>query len=177
MLELAKTHFLDCRRVDLQTIAAACGVGRATVYRWFGSREQLVGEAMLLVFEARTSEARAAIGGTGPKALLDTIDLIYRGLAEAPHIRAFVENEAAALQVLTSGSGVVHPRVVEIIRGLISAEVERGYEPPTDSATLAYVLVRLAEALLFNYTADDTPKALERMREVVAALLGAPVRS
>jgi AcrR family transcriptional regulator len=175
VLSVARQHWLDCRRIDVSAIAAECGVGRATVYRWFGSREGLLGEAMMGVFEARVADARAAAGGKGAKALLDTFDLIYRGLVAAPHIRAFIERErAVALPLMTSSSGPVHPRIVELIKGLIDAEVERGdYEPTTDTGTLAYVLVRTTEALLFNYEADDVPKDFERLREVHAAVLGA----
>jgi AcrR family transcriptional regulator len=175
VLAVARAHFLDCQRVDVQAIAAECGVGRATIYRWFGSREGLIGEAMLDVFEARVADARAAARGRGATALVNTFDLIYRGLAEAPHLRTFIERERmTALPLMTSSQGVVHPRIVELVRGLIDAEVESGgYEPPADTATLAYVIVRLSEALLFNYAADDIPKDLERLREVQAALLGA----
>lgn len=175
VLALARAHFLACRRVDVRAIAAESGVGRATVYRWFGSREGLIAEAMLGVFEARVAEARAAVGGHGAGALLDTLDRIYRGLAVAPHIRAFIERERAiALPLMTSSEGQVHPRIVELIQDLIDAEVDRGdYQPPTDTHTLAYVLVRLSEALLFNYAADDIPKDAARLREILAALLGA----
>ena len=176
VLELARSHWLQCRQIDVQAIAAECGVGRATVYRWFGSREGLIAEAMLGVFEARVRDARAAVRGRGAAALLETLDLVYRGLAAAPHIRSFIQREpATALSLMTSSQGMVHPRIVELIQGLIDAEVERGdYRTPADTATLAYVLVRLAEALLFNYDADEVPKNAESLREVVASLLGAP---
>ena len=175
VLEVARKHWLECRRIDVQAIAAECGVGRATVYRWFGSREGLIGEAMMGVFEARVADARAAASGRGGRALLDTFGLIYRGLVAAPHIRYFIENErAVALPLMTSSSGPVHPRIVELVQELIDAEVERGhYEPPADTATLAYVLVRTTEALVFNYETDDIPKDFDRLREVHAALLGA----
>lgn len=175
VLAVARAHWLACRRLDVQAIAAECGVGRATVYRWFGSREGLLAEAMMSVFEERVGAARGAVGGRGAGALLDTIGLVYTGLAEAPHIRAFIERERAlALPLMTSSDGPIHPRIVALIRGLIETEVERGdYRPPTDAETLAYVLVRLAEALLFNYATDEVAKDSARMREVVAALLGA----
>jgi AcrR family transcriptional regulator len=173
VLALARAHWLDCRRIEVQAIAAECGVGRATVYRWFGSREGLIGEAMMGVFEARVADARAAVGSRGGEALLDTLGLIYRGLVAAPHIRTFIDRErATALPLMTSSRGPVHPRIVELIRELIDAEVEQGdYRAPTDTTTLAYVLVRMAEALLFNYEDDDLPKDLERLREVQATLL------
>lgn len=176
VLARATQEFLACRRIDVRAIAADRGVGRATLYRWFGSRERLIGEAMLGVVAARTADARKFIGGHGPKALLDTMDLVYHGLSGAPHVRHFIDQDrATALPLMTSSSGALHPRMVEIVKGLIDDEVEGGhYEPPTDSATLAYVLVRLSEGMLFNYAEDDMPKDLERMREVIAALLGVP---
>lgn len=175
VLERARAHFLECRRVDVRAIAAECGVGRGTLYRWFGSREQLLGEAMLGVVEPRVADARVHVGGRGAAALLDTFDLVYRGLAAAPHVRALIERERdTALAVITSSSGPVHPRMVELTQAMIEAEVERGgYWPPTNPPTLAYVLVRLAEGLLFNYAPDDMPKDLDRLREMLAALLGA----
>ncbi len=175
VLALARVRFLDCERVDVQAIAAECGVGRATIYRWFGSRQGLLAEAMLGVFEARIADARALAGGHGAEALLETINLVYRGLMIAPHLRSLIERErSVALSVITSSQGLVHPRIVELIRAMIETEVEEAsYEAPTDPDTLAYVLVRLAEVALFNYDADDIPKDMDRMREVQAALLGA----
>jgi AcrR family transcriptional regulator len=175
VLARTRADFLAGRRIDVQAIAGDCGVGRATIYRWFGSRDQLIGEAMLGVVAERVAEARRLVGGHGARALLDTLDLVYRGLSAAPHVRTFIERDrTTALPLMTSSSGPLHPQMVATVRGLIDEEIAHGgYEPPTDSATLAYVLVRLAEGLLFNYAQDDIPKDLDHLREVVAALLGA----
>jgi AcrR family transcriptional regulator len=169
-------EFLACRRIDVQAIAAELGVGRATLYRWFGSRDRLIGEAMLGVVSARIADAREYVGGHGAPALQATLDLVYRGLSAAPHVRWFIDQDrVTALPLMTSSSGALHPRMVEIVKGLIDAEVDGGhYTPPADSGALAYVLVRMAEGLLFNFHEDDMPKDLDRLREVVAALLGVP---
>ena len=37
-------RYLRGRRIDVQAIAVELGLGRATIYRWFGSREELIGE-------------------------------------------------------------------------------------------------------------------------------------
>ena len=173
MLALTRAEFLACRRIDVQAIARASGVGRATVYRWFGSRDLLIGEVMFSVVSQRVAEARALVGGHGAKALVDTFDLVYRGLSAAPHVRAFIESDRiTALPLMTSSTGALHPRMVELIASLIEAEVDTdGYVPPSDPTVLAYAFVRLTEGVLFN-SADDLPKDLDRMREVVAALLG-----
>lgn len=178
VVALAREHFLESRRIDVQAIAQECGLARTTMYRWFGSRQALLSEAMLGVFEARIADARAVVPGHGAPALLDTVNLIYRGLVVAPHLRSFISRERqVALRVITSSTGQVHPRTVELITEMIDAEVERGdYEAATDTRTLAYVLVRLAEAMLFNYETDAIPKDMQSMREVQAALLGASPR-
>jgi AcrR family transcriptional regulator len=45
VLDAATDRYLRGRRVDVQAIAAELGLGRTTIYRWFGSREELIGEA------------------------------------------------------------------------------------------------------------------------------------
>src|SRR5438552_1083020 len=46
VLSAALYHYLRGQRVDVQALAAELGVGRTTIYRWFGSREQLLGEVV-----------------------------------------------------------------------------------------------------------------------------------
>ncbi len=44
-------RYLRGRRVDVQAIAAELGLSRATIYRWFGSRENLIGEVLVRAAE------------------------------------------------------------------------------------------------------------------------------
>ena len=77
------------------------------------------------------------------------------------------------MRITTSGSGVVRPYIVSRIRGWIEEEVESGaYEAPVDPATLAYAIVRLAEAFIYNDTGPGVRSDVDRLREVEAALLG-----
>ena len=60
-----------------------------------------------------------------------------------------------------------------MITALIAAEVSAGaYEPPLEPATLAYAIVRLAEAFLYNDAAVGIRGDVDRLREVEAAMLG-----
>ena len=106
--------------------------------------------------------------------LLDTFDRLNRALVDAPALRTFVENEReAALRVITSGATFLQPHMVARIAGLIEAEVRTGrYEPPVEPETLAYAIVKLAEAFLFNDAAAGMRGDVDRLREVEAALLG-----
>src|SRR5215470_18044079 len=151
VLELALRRYLHGERVDVQAIAAQLGLGRTTVYRWFGSREGLIGETVAQAAEPLFDEARAGAKGRGGVALLDTFDRINRALAAAPALRTFLELEREGLRMLTSSGGVIHRRAVAKIESFIEDEVRAGaYEAPVDPSTLAYAIVRLAEAFLFN---------------------------
>ena len=171
----AATHrYLRGERVDVQSIAAELGVGRTTIYRWFGTREELIGELLPLVTQPLLDQARADARGQGAAKLVDTFDRFNRSLVAAPALRQFVERERdAAVRIITSGAGNVQRRNVEMITEVIEAEVRAGtYEPPVEPATLGYAVVRLAEAFIFNESATGMGDSVDRLREVEAALLG-----
>jgi AcrR family transcriptional regulator len=174
VLDAALGQYLRGRRVELQAIAAELGLGRATIYRWFGSREELIGQVLVLAAEPLLAEAVAGAKGRGGARLLHIFDRFNRGLADAPALRRFIEQERdAALRVITSGGGAVQPRIVAMISDLIAEEVEAGrYDAPVDPSTLGYAIVRLAEAFLFNDAVAGMRGDVDRLREVEAALLG-----
>jgi AcrR family transcriptional regulator len=176
VIEAGLHRYLRGRRVDVQAIAAEIGVGRATVYRWFGSRDNLIGEIVIRATEPVLAEARAGLKGKGGPGLLDTFDRFNRALADAPALRAFVDQERdAALRLIASSAGVVQPRIVELITALITEEVEAGtYDPPAEPANLGFAIVKLAQAFLFNDAVAGIRGDVDRLREVEAALLGVP---
>lgn len=167
-------RYLRGQRVDVQEIAAELGLGRTTVYRWFGSREGLLGEVLVVAATPLLDQARASARGRGGVKLLDVFDRFNRSLDEAPALRQFVERErAVALRIITSGAGGVQARIVAMVTDVIETEVRAGrYEPPVEPATLGYAIVRLAEAFLFNDAAAGMRGDVDRLREVEAALLG-----
>jgi AcrR family transcriptional regulator len=174
VLALATQRYLRGRRVDVHEIATELGLGRTTIYRWFGSRDALIGEVIWRAAQPLLAEARRASRGGGGAALLETFDRFNRALAEAPALRRFVEQEReAAVRVIVAGAGTVQPRMVSMITELIAAEVSAGrYTPPVETATLGYAIVRLAEAFLFNDAAAGLRGDVDRLRQVQAALLG-----
>ncbi len=175
VLQAVTDQYLRGERVDLTVVARRLGLSRATIYRWFGSREQVLGEVIATQLEQLIARKRRAVSKRGAQGLIEVLDLINRSLAQATALRRLLEQEpASAMRMLTSGTGVVHPRAVCTVEALIAAEVTAGnYEPPADPATLAYAIVRLAEAFLYNDAGIRGDH--ERLREVQAALLGVPV--
>jgi AcrR family transcriptional regulator len=173
-LALATERFLAGERVDVQAIARELGLARATMHRWFQTRELLLGELLGTLGERRMTAIRGQVGGGGAPALLDTCDRFNREIAASPGMRALLAHEQErALRILTSSGGLVQPRVVACVERLIDAEVQAGrFVAPIPPEVLAYAIVRLGEAFLYNDAIVDIRGDTERLRQVEAALLG-----
>jgi AcrR family transcriptional regulator len=169
-------RYLRGRRIDVRAIAADLGVGRTTVYRWFGTREDLVGTVVAAAAEELLADIAARAQGRGAERLLAIFDSFNRALADAPALRSFLEQEpGTALRIITSSEGTVTPRMVERIGEIIAQEAEAGaYEPPVEIETLALAIVRLAEAFIFNDARAGIRGDVDRLRAIEAALLRAP---
>jgi AcrR family transcriptional regulator len=176
VIAAARRRYLAGERLEVRAVAAELGLARATVYRWFGSREGLLGEVIASESEDYFRRVRARVRGRGARALLKTFDEINRGVTRSRPLRRFLEQEReSALRVLTWSGGVVEPRAVAVIAELIEAEVARGaYRPRVEPRTLAYAIVGLANAFLYNDAVAGIRGDVERLREVEAALLGVP---
>jgi AcrR family transcriptional regulator len=173
-LMLARKRFLARERVDVQGIARELGLARATMHRWFQTRELLLGEVLGALGEERLLAIRSEVGGSGAVALLETLDSFNREVAATSGMRAlFAQEQERALRILTSSAGSVEPRVVGCIEGLIDAEVQNGsFDAPTPPAVLAYAIVRLGEAFLYNDAIAGIRGDTTRLRQIEAALLG-----
>jgi AcrR family transcriptional regulator len=173
-LDLATERFLAGERVDIQAIARELGLARATMHRWFRTREALLGELVAALGEERLRVIRAEVQDTGAPALLETFDRFNRELASNRGLRSLIEHEQErARRILTSGDGVVQPRVVAAIERLIAEEVAAGeFTPALSPDVLAYAIVRLAEAFLYNDAVMGIRGDTDALRAVEKALLG-----
>jgi AcrR family transcriptional regulator len=173
-LALAQERFLAGERIDVQAIARDLGLARATMHRWFQTRDALLGETIAALAERRVAAARRATPGSGAVALLATCDRINREFASSHGLRALLMQEHdRALRILTSSAGVVQPRLVSAVERFIDAEIDAGtFVSPVAPGVLAYSIVRLGEAFLYNDAVVGIKGDVERLHEVEAALLG-----
>ena len=178
MLRLVSEQFLAGQRVDLTVVARELGLGRATIYRWFGSRDGVLGEVIVNELQTLLDSQRRRVRLRGAAGLLEVFDRVNRALSRSQPLRRLLEQEReSALRMLTSGAGPVQARAIAAIQALIDEEVAAGrYDPPADTGTLAYAIVRLADAFLYNDAAVGIRGDWERLRQVEAALLGVQAR-
>lgn len=151
-LELATATHLAGQRVDMGGLARELGVGRATLYRWFGSREELLEQMLLARAGTFIDFARRQARGEGDERLVEVIQVMVRAAAEARPVRWLIEREPTlALRILAGERGRLHGLLVEEsmrdlaqTRGEAQAELLRDRVDATIQLTTALLWVAIA---------------------------------
>lgn len=169
---LARNRWIAGERLDIGKLAGELGVGRATVFRWVGTRENLYGEICSALFTKQLERAEAEAKGEGAEKLLDILERLLRALSSAAPLRYFVEQDPEfALRVLTSRASTVQLRCVQQIRELIFSLVR---EPALPAEELAYIIVRITESFLYRDVLTGDLADIEAAIRAIRVLLTAP---
>jgi AcrR family transcriptional regulator len=171
--KLARRWFTEGRRIEMQELAAELGINRATLFRWVGSRDDLIGEVVWSLAEptlAAAAEASEERGGARIAAIMGRFaDEVNR----SEFFQTFLHRESErALRVLATRAGTMQSRLVGAVEALIVEETAQGQLtsqlPPHD---LAYLVVRIAESFIYSDSIiGETPDAA-KVTQAVRALL------
>jgi AcrR family transcriptional regulator len=165
----ARRRFAAGERIDMQGLADELGINRVTLYRWVGSREQLITEVL---WEATTKSFHRYQRGTGPHAAA-ALSAFVRDVNAHPGMRQLLLDEPDfALTLLTSVTGDYQHRYLQLIRELIDADREAGVvssEIPLDD--LAYTAVRITESYIHTRAITGEQPDASRAEVVLRVLL------
>lgn len=175
--ELARAKWLAGERLDIGKLADELGVGRATVFRWVGTREQLYGEVISAAFAQSIESARRKSRGNGAVFLTQVTHHLLTSLAASKPLRTFVEQDPElALRIVMSSSSPVERRVITAVRDLIDGEVTTGHlQPQLDVGSLAYVIVRIAESFLYRDALTGEAPDIDTATKAIGVLFAAQV--
>src|SRR5947209_13438562 len=95
VLRAATDLYLTGERLDLTIVARRLGLSRATIYRWFGSREALLGAVVAQQLESLIARKRREVRRRGAVGLLELFDAVNRSLARSSALRRLLEQERA----------------------------------------------------------------------------------
>ena len=177
VLREARRRFIKGRRLDMRELASDLGLSRATLYRWVGDRERLLGEIMWSLGEAGLVDARAYADAHAADCGVDWIVRFYSRFmeitAEFEPIRRFVEAEPdTALRVLTSRHGVQQRRLIDALRAVLEERAAAGnLALRVDAGDLAYVMVRIGESFIWREFITGEEPDLSKAADVVRILL------
>lgn len=177
VLRDARRRFLQGRRLDMRELASDLGMSRATLYRWVGDRERLLGEIMWSLGEIGLTEARtyadAHAAGRGIDWVVHFYSRFMEITADFEPIRRFVEAEPdTALRVLTSRHGVQQRRLIDALRAVLEERAAAGdLALRVDAGDLAYVMVRIAESFIWREFITGEEPDLSKAAHIVRILL------
>jgi len=168
--------FLELRRLDMRALAAELGMGRSSLYRKIGSRDQLLSAVLWYLTRRailRSLEATQDLGGV--ERVVGVVHHFLHDVHSQVALRRLLQEEPeAALRILTSKRGVVQQGVIDAVeRLLVAEEAQAGGSLTLDRATLAYIIVRIGESFLYADVIADNQPDVDRAVEVVAQLMGA----
>jgi AcrR family transcriptional regulator len=172
-LHLARRQFIAEGRLDMQGLAAELGVNRATLYRWVGGKEALLGEVISSFARQTVANARREIPGRGPEHVAAVVERALEEINSFEPMHRFLDRDPEyALRVLTSKESTVQRGSVELIRQLLADQVEAGaLETPVELEDLAYVIIRIGESFLYSDVIIGTEPDVEKAGEMVRLLL------
>src|ERR1700741_4796726 len=85
--------FMGGRRIEMQELAAEVGINRATLFRWVGGRDDLLGENLWSLAEPTLTAAVKASEGNGAQRITEAIGHFAAMLDQADFLREFLRRE------------------------------------------------------------------------------------
>ncbi len=157
LYQLARRDWLAGERIDIGALAARLDIGRATAFRWVGSRDLLLGEILWSLCDELMQDTAARQRGRGAQRVAAICESAIRALVAFEPLRRFVRGDPEyAVRLLTSKLGPVQARAIERVRDLLQFETDRGaLSPPLAVDTLAYLIVRLCESFIYAEATSD----------------------
>jgi AcrR family transcriptional regulator len=180
----ARRTFQDGDRVDMQALARALAVDRATLYRWVGSRDQLLAEILWSLIDptiARLREAHCHPGpptvpgraGPGQSPAAAVVTGTVRAVIANSGMQRFLDREGdLALRLLTTKASDFETRLIRLIGDLVREETAAGrLNPSVPLDDLPYVLVRIMESYVYLGLITGEHPDPDRAARVINALL------
>jgi AcrR family transcriptional regulator len=171
-LRLARAQFLAGERVDMQALAARLGVGRTTLYRWVGDRDQLLGDMLADLAAELLAATAARTPGAGLERFLTSVRSYLELCIGSEAFQTFLAREPeVALRVIMSKRSTLFVRTADAVARMLDENLpapERG-----DTPELAEIVVQVSSALVSAaYAIGDQPD-LDRALEITRTLLEA----
>lgn len=164
--------------VQVDDIARAAGIGKPTLYRYFGSKEELflaVLDAAMRDLESRIAKASAG-AATPAEALRRTLVLLVEALGQHVNSLRLLSGDSPALAERWRGVYRARRRpILDALRQTIAAGVAGGQFRPVDPALTARLLIGMVRAGLNEAAPSSRARVAAAVADfAMAGLAGAP---
>lgn len=157
----------DFHQVLTDDIAATAGIGKATLYRYFATKEDLYFATLLAGFdELDAAMATAGPGGTARARLRHVAQEVLRVFWNRPSFYTLMHRNELRFRARERLLERRRRRVLLAVRGILEDGAATGELRPLDVPIAAEFFMGLVRAALFRRRPSDSPEHL------VTALLG-----
>ncbi len=157
----------------MSALAKELGINRVTLYRWVGSREQLLVELIWSLAERTLEKLDAASGASGAERVVKAAAGFVDAVIANPGMQYWLAEEGeSAMRLLTLRDAGYQVRLIGWHERLLREEAEAGrLELPADLHEVAYVIVRLIESYVYlDLITGEAPQA-QRAEPLMRMLL------
>jgi AcrR family transcriptional regulator len=146
--KLARRRFQAAQRVDMSALADELQINRVTLYRWVGSREQLLVEVLWSLTTRNLELVRSEVHDTGAERVVQVVTRWLENVIDNRGMQRLLSEEGElALRLLTLRDSGFQPRLIAAFEELLREEADAGrLDVPADLHDVAYVIVRLVES-------------------------------
>src|SRR5215471_2598920 len=152
VLRTAVRVFMSTGSLEMRALARELGIGRATLYRWSRSREELLSDVLLALALANLRRVERDVE-TPPGALrvCHVHDLHIRRISGNASFRALIRCEPdVASRLLPDAHGRVHRGVTTALANFLRRqEAESDWRAPLGVDAFARVVSRMTETFLY----------------------------
>ncbi len=150
-IDTAASMYLAEEPLDMSLLAERLGVGRATLYRWVGNRDELLGTVLAEATERTYRKAMSqASGGQGPEYILDVFGRVMRSVESSTELRALTKREPMVFIKLAMMPGSIESISASITAEILQSQVDAGQLTITLSPqVLGEALVRICDVHLY----------------------------
>lgn len=168
----AREHWLKGHKIHLASLAEELNIGRATLFRWVGNKDLLLGDVLWSLYEPVRKSALSNTPGEGIDYIVGVYRTINLTLLNAVPLQRFISHDPQyALRILTSASSTVHSRAVNANTQLLRGELGKGLlNLPMKLESLSYFMIRLAESCLYSDVICGREPQLEELEEACKAV-------
>lgn len=174
-VDAATRLYLACEPLDMSALANSLGVGRATLYRWVGNREDLLGAVLAEATERTYQRAVAQAAGSGTDLLLDVFERVMRSVVASAPLRALTQREPRVFIRLALMPGAIESVSARVTTEVIAREQANGnLRVTTAPEVLGRALVRICDVHLYAPLLGGDEPEIQTALDLVALLLGSP---
>jgi AcrR family transcriptional regulator len=169
----ATRTYLRGEPLDMSALALELRIGRATLYRWVGNREDLLAAVLA---EGTEHTFRAAIKdaqGQGVPLVIDCMRRFMHGVLMTPALKALTQREPLLFIRLATMPGAIEGRAAELVSELLEQEAATGrVRLMLPAPVMAQAIIRICDSHLYAHLLGRNEPEIETALQLVSLLLG-----